>query len=147
MCLDLRSTTRLVYVDYITKNCTVGNYVEHSVPLSSLQKYKCLSKACSNSLKCYQSQYENKLVDNGSLGAFYKYVNCKLNGFNGIAPFKDVDGNLVITDSGKASLLNNYFCSVFTTDNGIIKLSSLLYSAPNSTTLPFFYTLPGPKIY
>jgi hypothetical protein len=29
---------------------------------------------------------------------FYKYVNCKLNGSNGIAPLKDVDGNLVITD-------------------------------------------------
>ena len=102
-----------------------------------LAKYKCLSKACSSALKCYQSQYENQLVENGNLGAFYKYVNCKLNGSNGISPFKDEDGNLVISDSGKASLLNNSFCSVFTTDNGIIEQSSLPHPTFTPTTLPF----------
>jgi hypothetical protein len=126
MCLDLRSTTRLVYVDYIT----------FRIP-ELLAKYKRLSKACSNSLKCYQSQFENKLVYNGSLGAFYKYVNCKLNGSNGIAPLKDVDGNLVITDSGKASLIT---CAVYL----LLKMESSNKVAcfiPLLTPLPYlFYT-------
>jgi hypothetical protein len=70
-------------------------------------------------IKLFKNVFENKLVDSGNLGAFYKYVNKKLNGSNGIAPLCGVDGNLAVTDYDKAALLNNYFCSVFTADNGI----------------------------
>jgi hypothetical protein len=64
----------------------------------------------------------------------------KLSGSNGIAPLRSVDGNLAVTDSVNAALLNNYFCSVFTTDNGIIirPTSSLPCLADSSVSPPFF---------
>jgi len=55
------------------------------------------------------------------LGAFYKYINKKLNGSNGIAPLKDKNGTLMTDNHSKAELLNEYFSSVFTCDNGIIE--------------------------
>ena len=55
------------------------------------------------------------------MGAFFKYINKKLNGSNGIAPLKDKDGVLLTDSHSKAELLNEYFSSVFTCDNGIIK--------------------------
>jgi hypothetical protein len=110
-----------------------------------LAKYKRLSKACSDSLKHFQNQFENNLVDCGNLGAFDKYVNKKLNGSNGIAPLRNFDGNLVTNDSKRAALLNNYFCSVFTVDDGIINTSSLSASAVSSAALPFFTPSPIQK--
>ena len=90
-----------------------------------LQKYKRLSKALSGSLNHLQNYFENNLVDGGNLGAFYKYVNKKLNGSNGIAPLRYPDGKLATTDFDKAALLNSYFCSVFTVDDGFINSSKL----------------------
>jgi hypothetical protein len=101
-------------------------------------KYERLSKACSDSLKQFQNQFENKSVDCGNLSAIYKYVSKKLNCSNGIAPLRNFDGNLVTGDSERAALLNNYFCSVFTVDDGIINTSSLSASAVASAALPVF---------
>ena len=54
----------------------------------------------------YQSCYndhvagiENNLIVDGKIGNFYKYINKKLNGSNGIAPFLNSDGVFVYNDS------------------------------------------------
>jgi len=39
---------------------------------------------------------------------------------SGIGALKDNDGSIVMTDSAKAELLNEYFVSVGTTDNGVL---------------------------
>jgi len=80
-----------------------------------------------------------QLCDNENLGAFYKYVNKKLNGSNGIVPLKDKNNTLVSDDSSKAELPNDYFCSIFTQDNGIINKEWQL-PASNSTMNPVFVT-------
>ena len=49
----------------------------------------------------------------------------KLNCSNGIAPLKCDDGSLVFDDAEKATVLNKYFSSVFTHDNGVINLTRL----------------------
>lgn len=78
------------------------------------------------------------------LTSFTKYVNNKLNGSNGIAPLKNNVGKLVHTDTDKAELLNNYFSSVFTIDNGIIIDPSRLpdIQLTNSAVPPVFFTPP-----
>ena len=103
-----------------------------------LDKYKRLSKAFSSSFNHFQCQFENELVNSDNLGMFYKYVNKKLNGSNGVAPLRDADGNLVATDCDKAAVLNNQFCSVFTVDDGIIDSSRLPGPAVSSVAPPFF---------
>jgi len=52
---------------------------------------------------------------------------------------KDKNGTLVSDDSSKAELLNDYFCSIFTQDNGIINKEWQL-PASNSTMNPVFVT-------
>ena len=59
------------------------------------------------------------------MGSFYRYTNRKLNGSNGIAPLRDGDGKIITSCTDKAVLLNNYFSSVFTVDNGIIDANRL----------------------
>ena len=39
------------------------------------------------------SNVENNLINDGRIGNFYKYVNKKLNGSNGIAPLRNNDGH------------------------------------------------------
>jgi len=88
--------------------------------------------------KCKNLQFIHKLTASGQ---FYKYVNNKLNGSNGIAPLKNNVGKLVHTDTDKAELLNNYFSSVFTIDNGIIDSSRLPdIQLTTSAVPPVFFT-------
>ena len=63
---------------------------------------------------------EEKIIKANNLGAFYRYVNNKLNNNNGIAPLFDKNGNLITADIDKANLLNDYFKSVFITDDGLL---------------------------
>ena len=48
-------------------------------------------------------------------------MNGKLKSNNSdVAPLFDTNGNLLISDTEKANLLNDYFCSVFPKDNGLL---------------------------
>ena len=90
-----------------------------------LVKYRKISKACSLAVTNFRNHFEENLVNNGNLGAFYKYVNNKLNGSNGIAPLQNKGGDLITSNADKAALLNSYFSSVFTVDNGRIDAAEL----------------------
>ena len=70
-----------------------------------LAKYKLVSQACSKGVKDYIAQCENNLISNGKLGNFYKYVNQKLNGSNGVGPLRNTNGQLESTNDAKATLL------------------------------------------
>ena len=48
----------------------------------------------------------------------FKFVNNKLNDHRGIAPSSDSSNNFIFSDIEKANLLNDYFRSVFTQDDG-----------------------------
>ena len=63
---------------------------------------------------------EEKIIKANNLGAFYRYINNKLNHGNDIAPLFDTNGNLITSEIEKANLLNDYFKSVFTIDNGLL---------------------------
>jgi hypothetical protein len=62
---------------------------------------------------------EKKILDANNVGSFYKYVNSKLKCHSGVGTLIDSNGNDVVDDRRKANLLNDYFCSVGTIDNGI----------------------------
>jgi len=54
------------------------------------------------------------------VGRFYKYVNARLAKKHGVGTLRDDKGEAVVGNSERADLLNNYFCSVYVTDNGIL---------------------------
>jgi len=52
------------------------------------------------------------------MGTFYRFVNGKLSCKSGVGPLKTDCDQLILDDTEKAEILNNYFMSIFTADNG-----------------------------
>ena len=71
-------------------------------------------------LKSFERKVENSVIESNDVGAFYKHVNKRLTYRRGIGALVDNDGNIVSSDSEKASLLNSYFASVGVVDDGLI---------------------------
>ena len=89
-------------------------------------RYKTCSAKCKQAIDEPVTNYKNRLIEQGNVGSFYRYVNKKLNGSNNIAPLRDPDGYLVYTDDQTATLLNEYFSSIYTAeDNGTVSLDAV----------------------
>ena len=71
------------------------------------------------------------------MGKFYRYVNKKLVSVDGIGVLKDANGNLVYENEAKANLLVEYFCSVFSEDNGTVP--AVNRRAPDGASLGCVY--------
>ena len=77
-----------------------------------LQKYK-------RGITSAQEATELKLINSNNLGQFYNHVKKTVHR-SGIAPLKTDMGELVLGDREKAELLNDYFVSVCTDDDGVL---------------------------
>ena len=77
--------------------------------------YKKYAQQYDDAVKSYYSSKELDFAYSKNVSKFYAYVNSKLNSLVGIPPLLNDDGTLAICDS---KLLNKYFASVFTMDNG-----------------------------
>ena len=75
-------------------------------------------KKCIAAINKFHSDKESKLINNGNLGSFFKYINFKTSYKSGVAPLKDLGGNLHNSDTDKAQLLNDHFATVFVQDDG-----------------------------
>ena len=62
---------------------------------------------------------EQSVINSANLGRFYRYVNGKLSCKSGVGPLMSGSNKVTVSDVEKAELLNNYFSSVFTIDNGV----------------------------
>jgi hypothetical protein len=84
-------------------------------------KYAHIALETKKAIIDFDTKNEEKMLKTKNLGSFYRFVNGKLNNNDtGIAPLFDTNGNLLISDLDKANLLNDYFSSVFTNDNGLL---------------------------
>ena len=68
-----------------------------------------------NSLKEYERKISKESKTN--IKSFWKYVNNKLKRSTGISNLLKKDGTLTVDDNEKASVLNNFFSSVFTVED------------------------------
>jgi hypothetical protein len=84
------------------------------------KKYTEIVLALRKAIIDFDIMNEEKIIKANNLGAFYRYINNKLSHGNGIAPLFDTNGNLITSEIEKANLLNDYFKSVFTIDNGLL---------------------------
>ena len=82
-------------------------------------KYAHLANECKLAITNFDSRKEIKLLAANNLGAFYKFVNNKTRSHSSVPPLKNNSNILVTSDVDKANLLNQYFESIFTHDNGI----------------------------
>jgi len=83
-------------------------------------KYYSVANECKLAIFQYDAQREERLLNANNLGAFYKFVNNKTGSHSSIPPLKNNLNSFLFSDEDKANLLNKYFESVFTKDDGIV---------------------------
>ena len=82
-------------------------------------KYDKIANDCKLAILNHDKQREERILGSNNLGAFFKFVNKKLSSKSGIAPLLTPSGQTTTSDLDKAEILNEYFESAFTLDNGI----------------------------
>jgi hypothetical protein len=104
----------------LTRKAAIWRTLKNNHNPDTKLKYHDISLKCKTAIHQFDADRETKLLQTNNLGAFYKFVNKKLSSPSGIAPLtNNSDGILTNDDSEKANILNDYFQSVFITDNGI----------------------------
>jgi len=81
-------------------------------------KYAETSANCCEAITRYEVYKETKIISSGNIGAFYKYANKKLTSRSTVGTLSTPSGETAVNDIDKAELLNNYFSSVCTQDDG-----------------------------
>lgn len=91
--------------------------------LHKTQYYKRV-QICKELVHRYEMDCELRILEANNIGAFYRFVNKRLRNKTGISPLHNSSGDLITDDASKADLLNNYFASVGTIDNGVLPTST-----------------------
>ena len=83
------------------------------------RRYRQAEVSCRRLLREHELESEKKILESGDTGMFYKHVNKKLLCSSGIGSLSGRNGEPVVDNTVKANLLNEYFSSMCTEDNGI----------------------------
>jgi ribonuclease P/MRP protein subunit RPP40 len=96
--------------------------MKRSRPASLLlaDKYRATTQTCRDAIFRHECSIENAIINDNDLGSFYRYVNGKLACSSGVATLRTDTGATVTNDVDKANLLNTYFSSVCTQDDGVL---------------------------
>lgn len=68
----------------------------------------------------WEKQTEMRIIESGSIGTFYNYVNGRISYRSGISALTDSAGNIVVENDKKANMFNEHFASVGTVDNKFV---------------------------
>jgi len=82
--------------------------------------YKSQAAICKKLLFEYEKSKELAVINKSNIGSFYRFVNNKLSCKSGVGPLRLNSNDVVTDDISKASVLNDYFSSVFTADDGTL---------------------------
>lgn len=88
------------------------------------ESYNNISVECRLAVKKYEIARENKIIESNDINKFYRFVNNKMSNRSGVGSLTNSVGEHATTDIEKANILNKYFASVCTDDNGVIPPSS-----------------------
>ena len=100
-----------------------NRWKQHPHDLNAKQLYGDCTKLCHISIQTFEAKVESDIVESNNLGTFYRYINKRMNHQTSIAAIHDKTGNLVVHNSDKANLFNQYFSSVGVIDNGMLPTS------------------------
>ena len=81
-------------------------------------KYRKFALRCTNAKRKFVQSREMSILNSRDLSKFYSYAKSKRVNQTGIAPLYDSNGVICVENQDKARILNDYFCSVFTEDDG-----------------------------
>ena len=115
-----KSTRFKKYPRHITRAALWRCYRQNR-SLANKVAYSQQAEVCKSLVFEYERTNELRVINKSTVGAYYRFVNKRLSAASGVGPLKSEHTGLVITDdSSKATLLNDYFGSVFNADNGIL---------------------------
>lgn len=91
-----------------------------SKTMANKAAYSKQTEICKSLVFEYERSKELEVIKKSSIGAFYRYVNKRLIAKSGVGPLRpSASSDVIVTDdSTKASMLNEYFTSVFVSDDG-----------------------------
>ena len=96
---------------------------------------------CRRLLRDYEIKKEQKIIECNNAGSFYRFVNNKLSCRRGLGALHNNMGDVIVSDAERADLLNSYFSSVCTTDNGIMPIFER--SVPDNVVIDSVEYTPG----
>ena len=85
---------------------------------TALAAYHDAERQCRQMLRDYEIRREQKVIDSNNAGSFFRFVNGKLSCKSGLGALSSDSGDVITSDADRANLLNDYFASVCTADNG-----------------------------
>jgi hypothetical protein len=65
--------------------------------------YMNIASKCKTSIKKMITDYENRLIPDGNLGAFYRYANKKFCFKSAVGPLQDETGSVIVDPEHKAN--------------------------------------------
>lgn len=74
-----------------------------------MEHYKHITGLCKTAINNYYASKEDKLIESGNLGAFYRFVNSKTSFKSGVASLRDSAGVVHYENHAKAKLLSDFF--------------------------------------
>jgi len=89
---------------------------------SVTKDYKLDVAKCRVLIRNYQIKKERQVIAANNAGAFYKFSNKRLSCKSGVGALRDANGNLVTDDRQRADMLNSFFVSVGSCDDGNVQL-------------------------
>jgi len=104
---------------FTRKRCAWRLYIKFKTP-ELLAKFKAAANVCRAAIYENTIRKEEKLVENGNLGKFYRFCNKSLRSRTNVGSIKLSDGSLTNDPAAKATAINDYLSSVYTVDNGTI---------------------------
>ena len=93
-------------------------YKQSKTDDSAQKLYKQVSKKYDRAFSQWYDHVESKICHKRNSKSFYAYKNIKLKSRSFISPLKTESGNLAISDTDEADVLNSVFQSVFLSDDG-----------------------------
>jgi len=114
--------TRVIFAERLPKNANFGDPTAKTCRNSKEDRslYDKQSALVKKLIYDREKQVEQSVINKAKLGSFYRFVNRKLSCKSGIGLLKADSGKLVVDDTEKAEMLNNYFTGVSTVDDGIL---------------------------
>ena len=100
------------------KYYATGNYLDYC-------RYACERNLLKSLTRKLRSEYKNSIARNmkSNPKAFWSYVNSKTKTETSLSTLISHDGTEASSDADKAAVLNQFFCSVFTTEYSRISSS------------------------